>query len=205
MKTALAVLAAVVALAAGYVGWRFWEARQLAARYAEADEIAAETIERDGNRWTIHHESVLPEPADRVWLALQQPERSHEFIEAFRKSDLKRAEGDVKVVEFQVQVLNLPLQTFTAELTFDHAAHEMNVKTLSGPQDVSATYRVQEVAPERTLLVYDADAVQKLQVPLPFSVQQGAIRELFVNQVRAIVKGIESEEAKATPAVTPAG
>jgi hypothetical protein len=51
--------------------------------------------------------------------------------------------------------------------------------------------------PNKTLLVLDGTAVDKVSVPLPLSVQKGAMRELFVNQVRAIQKGIEIDEAKA--------
>jgi hypothetical protein len=33
-------------------------------------------------------------------------------------------------------------------------------------------------------------------MPLPFAVQQGAMRELFVAQIRAIEKSIQAEAAK---------
>ena len=72
----------------------------------------------------------------------------------------------------------------------------MSIKTLSGPQDQSATYQFTDLGGDRTLLVYDATATDKVNVPLPLSVQKGAVKELFVNQVRAIMKGIEDEEKK---------
>lgn len=200
MKAIVAVVGALVVAVAVYLGYRYWELRQMAAKYASAKEVAAEAIDKEGNRWSIHMESVLAQPIDKVWQAMKQPERSHEFIEDFRKSELKKDENNTKIVEFQVQVLTLPLQTFVTELHYDDASHTVTVKTLSGPQDQSSTYQLTAVAADKTLLVWHGSAVDKIQVPLPLSVQKGAMRQLFVNQVRAIQKGIAAEEAKAKPA-----
>jgi predicted negative regulator of RcsB-dependent stress response len=197
MKGILAAVAVVVVLVVGYLGYKYWQLQQMAAKYANAKEVAAESIEKEGNKWTLHMESVLAQPIDKVWKALRQPERSHEFIDAFKKSELKKEEGNVKTVEFQVQVLTLPLQTFVAQLTYNDSAHEVGLKTLSGPQDQNATYTLTALDPNKTLLVLDGTATDKVSVPLPLSVQKGAMRELFVNQVRAIQKGIEIDEAKA--------
>src|SRR5713101_3268508 len=196
MKGILAAVAVVIVLVVGFIGFRIWQLQQMAAKYKDAKEVASESIEKDGSKWTIHMESVLAQPIDKVWKALHQPERSHEFIEAFKKSELKKEEGNTKTVEFQVQVLTLPLQTFVVQLTFDEPAHTMTAKALSGPQDQNATYRLTTLPGDKTLLVYEATATDKITVPLPLSVQKGAVRELFVNQIRAIGKGIEAEDAK---------
>jgi len=95
-----------------------------------------------------------------------------------------------------VQVLTLPLQTFVAQLTYDDASHQAKLKTLSGPQDQNATYTLTALDANKTLLVLDGTAVDRISIPLPQSVQQGAMRELFVDQVRAIQKGIEADNAK---------
>ncbi len=200
MKAILPVMGAVFVLVVLYLGYRYWELKQMAAKYANAKEVAAESIEKDGANWTVHFESVLAQPLDKVWKALHQPERSHEFIEAFRKSELKKEEGNKKTVEFDVQVLTLPVQTFVAELTFDDANHQMLLKTLSGPQDQTATYRLRALDPDKTLLVYDAKATDRMSVPLPLAVQEGAVRELFVLQIRAIQKSIAADEAKSKAA-----
>jgi hypothetical protein len=200
VKALLAVVGAVAVLVVLYLGYRYWELQQMAAKYANAKELAAESIEKEGPNWTVHFESVLAQPLDKVWKALHQPERSHEFIEAFKKSELKKAEANKKTVEFDVQVLTLPVQTFVAELTFDEANHQVLLKTLSGPQDQTATYRLRALDPNKTLLVYDAKATDRISVPLPFAVQEGAVRELFVLQVRAIEKSIAADEAKAKAA-----
>jgi carbon monoxide dehydrogenase subunit G len=196
MKIILAAIAVVIVLVAAFLGYKYWRLQELAAKYGNAKEVAEESIEKDGTRWTIHMESVLGQPIDKVWKALHQPERSHEFIEAFRKSELKTEEGNTKTVEFQVQVLTLPPQSFVVQLTFDDPNHTMTAKTLSGPQDQSATYQLSSLGADKTLLVYDATATDKISVPLPISIQKGALRELFVNQIRAIEKGIAQEEAK---------
>jgi carbon monoxide dehydrogenase subunit G len=200
MKGILAAIAVVIALVVAFLGYKFWQLQQLAAKYANAKEVAEESIEKDGTKWTIHMESVLAQPIDKVWKALHQPERSHEFIEAFKKSELKKEEGNTKTVEFLVQVLTLPLQSFVVQLTFDDADHTMTAKTLSGPQDQNATYRLSSLDAGKTLLVYDATATDKISVPLPLSIQKGAIRELFVNQIRAIEKGIAQDETKSKAA-----
>jgi carbon monoxide dehydrogenase subunit G len=196
MKGVLAAIAVVIVLVVAFLGYKYWQLRERAAKYANAKEVAEESIEKDGTKWTIHMESVLARPIDKVWSALHQPERSHEFIEAFKKSELKREEGNTKTVEFQVQVLTLPLQSFVVQLTFDDANHTMTATTLSGPQDQNATYRLSSLDADKTLLVYEATATDKISVPLPLSIQKGAIRELFVNQIRAIEKGIAQDEAK---------
>ena len=200
MKAILTVIGVVFVLIVLYLGYRYWELQQMAAKYASAKEIAAESIEKDSSKWTIHFESVLAEPIDKVWKAMHRPERSHEFIEAFKRSELKKEEGNTKTVEFDVQVLTLPLQTFVAELTFDDANHQMSLKTLSGPQDQTATYRLRALDANKTLLVYDATAVDRVSVPLPQGVQESALRELFVNQIRAIQKSIAADEGKSKAA-----
>src|SRR5262245_17266315 len=200
MKGVLGALAIVIVLVVGFLGYKYWQLRELAAKYGNAKEVAEESIEKDGTKWTIHMESVLAQPIDKVWKALRQPERSHEFIEAFKKSELKKEEGDTKTVEFQVQVLTLPLQSFLVQLTFDDESHTMTAKTLAGPQDQNATYRLSSLDDGKTLLVYDATATDKISVPLPLSIQKGAVRELFVNQIRAIEKGIAQDEARSKSA-----
>ena len=200
MKAILTVVGVVFALIVLYLGYRYWELQQMAAKYASAKEIVAESLEKDGSKWTIHFESVLAEPIDKVWKAMRRPERSHEFIDAFKRSELKKEEGNTKTVEFDVQVLTLPVQTFVAELTFDDAKHQMSLKTLSGPQDQTATYRLRELDANKTLLVYDATAVDRVSMPLPLGVQQSAVRELFVNQIRAIQKSIAADDGKSKAA-----
>src|SRR5262249_42314134 len=48
---------------------------------------------------------------------------------------------------------------------------------------------------DRTLLVFDGTAEDKVSLPLPQSVVEGALRELFVVQVRAIQAAIHGKAA----------
>ncbi len=196
MKAILGAIGAIVVVVVLYGGYQYWQLQQAAAKYKDAKEVASESIEKDGSKWTIKFESVIAKPIDKVWQAMQQPERSAEFIKEFKKSELKKSEGNTKEVEIQVQVLTLPLQTFLAHFTFDEPNKQMTMKTLSGPQDLKGSYVLTSLGEDRTLLVYNATAVDRISVPLPLSVQKGAVKELFIRTIQAIQKGIESEEKK---------
>lgn len=195
MKGIVGVVVGIVALVAGLAGWQYWRLTSAADRWSGAEELAFEEITKQGRTWTVRLESVIGRPIDQVWEAMQQPERSAEFIpETFKKSELKSSGDGKKVVEMQVQVLTLPVQTFLAEMTYDAAVKTVSVTTRGGAQDLVATYRL-ESSPDgtSTRLLYSGKAEERINVPLPESVQKGAMRELFVKQVRAIERGIEQE------------
>jgi hypothetical protein len=198
MKAILGAIGAVVVVAALYYGYVLMSARSAARQWDNAKEISLEEITKDGQTWNVKFESVLDRPIDQVWEAFGQPQRSAEFIpDTFKKSELKSSAGNKKVLEMQVQVLTLPLQTFVTEMTYDEPGKTVGVKTLQGPQDLTATY-VLEPSPDgkKTLIRYTSTAVNKINVPLPESVQRGAVKELFVKQIRAINAGIEDELKK---------
>jgi carbon monoxide dehydrogenase subunit G len=198
VKIVLAVIGAVVLLVVAFLGYQYWRLQRAAVQWDSAEEILSESIEQVDRTWHVRFQSVVDRPIDQVWRAVQQPERSSEFIENFKKSELKRHEGNKKVVETQVQVLTLPLQTALMEYTFDESAKQVEVKTLqSATQDLTATLKL-ESSPDgkKTLLTYQATATPKVNIPLPVSAQKGAMREIFVKTVQAIKKGIEQEEAE---------
>jgi carbon monoxide dehydrogenase subunit G len=195
MKTIVGVVVGVVVLLAALGGWQYWRMTSAASRWSSAEELAFEEIVKNGRTWTVRLESVIERPIDQVWEAMQQPERSAEFIpETFKRSELKSSSDGKKIVEMQIRVLTLPVQTFLAEMTYDAAAKAVSVETRGGAQDLVATYRL-ESSPDgtSTRLVYSGKAEERINVPLPESVQKGAMRELFVKQVRAIERGIEQE------------
>ncbi|MEA2627421.1 MAG: Polyketide cyclase / dehydrase and lipid transport [Candidatus Binatota bacterium] len=198
MKGILYAVIGVVVVAVVALGWWYWKLQQAAVQWDSAKEIVYETIEKDGQTWHIEMHSLISKPADKVWNAMKQPERAHEFIDSFKKSELKSNEGGKKVVEIQAQVLTLPTQTFVIEFTFDEGAKRMMTHTLQGPQDLNGTY---ELVPspdgQKTLLRYTATATDKVNIPLPVSAQKGAVKELFVKTVRAIEKGVEDADKKA--------
>ena len=194
MRNVALVLALVVVAILGYVGYRYWTIQGLAKKYATAREIAAASIEKHGSTWTIHIESVIADPLDPVWQALRQPERSAELVPAsFHRSALIREDGNKKSLELEVTLLSLPSQKMLATMTFDDASHQVEIETSKGLQDIHGRYEVSALTPERTLLVFAGTAEEKVSLPVPQSVVEGALRELFVVQVNAIQAAIHGK------------
>ena len=173
-----------------YLGVRYWQVKNIAAKYDEAAEIASAQLSKSGAVWTMRFESVIAQPQDKVWEALRQPERMAELQpDAFKKSTLQKDEGNKKTLEYQMALLSLPVQTLQAELTYDDAAKRARVVTSKGMQDIDATYSFEpSPSPDKTRLVLAGTATDKVSVPIPQSVIEGALKELFVVQVRAIKK-----------------
>ena len=176
------------------LGYRYWQVTNIAAKYDEAAEIASAQLSKSGAVWTMRFESVIAESQDKVWAALRQPERMAELQpDAFKKSTLQKDEGNKKTVEYQMALLSLPVQTLQAELTYDDAAKRARVVTSKGMQDIDATYSFEpSPSPDKTRLVLAGTATDKVSVPIPQSVIEGALKELFVVQVRAIKKATGS-------------
>ncbi len=186
---AIAILVIILAVA-GFVGYKYMELKNLAAKYKDAKEIASATITKDRSTWTMKIDSVFAAPIDSVWKAMQHPEKSAQNVpEVFRKSELSKDDGDHKTLELQVSVLSLPSQTMTAHVDYDQGAKRMHLATEKGLQDLDVTYQLTALAPDRTLLTYSGTAVEKVTTALPAqSIVEGALRELFVAQVHAIQK-----------------
>ena len=202
MRNVALVLALVVVAVLGYVGYRYWTIQSLAKKYATAREIAAASIEKQGSTWTIHIESVIADPIDAVWKALRQPERSAELVPAsFHRSALVHEDGNKKSLELEVTLLSLPSQRMLATMTFEDATHRVEIETSKGLQDIHGRYELSALAPDRTLLVFAGTAEEKVSLPVPQSVVEGALRELFVVQVKAIQAAIHGQgESTATTA-----
>lgn len=208
MKKMQLLLVALVVGGIAYLGYRWWEVQRLASQYDEAAEIAKGSISKDGSTWTIHMESVIPEPLDEVWGALKTPERSAELMpETFHRSEIKKDEGNSKQLEFRVQLLSLPAQTMMADLRYDDAAKTMKLTTSGGIQKIDGTYKISAHGGDKTLLVYDATATDQVSLPIPQSAMEGALREFFVMQVRTIKKatGAAPKDGAATQEAKPTG
>ena len=198
MKAILGVVGAIVVLVVAFFGYQYWALQQAAVEWDSAKEIVAESIEQEDRTWKIRFQSVVDKPIDLVWQAVQQPERSSEFIDSFKKSELKKQEGTTKIIETQVQVLTLPLQTAVLQYAFDEEQKIVTVSTVqSATQDLNAKLKL-EPSPDgqKTLLTYTATATPKINIPLPVSAQRGAFKELFVKTVRAIKRGAEEAQAQ---------
>jgi hypothetical protein len=190
VKKILIAVAVIVVAVGGFVGFKYMQLQQLAAKYKDAKEIASATITKDRSVWTMKIDSVFAAPIEAVWNAMQHPEHSQKHVpDVFRKSEIVKEEGNTKTVELEVQVLGLPSQSMTAHVTYNPGGRSMSVVTEKGLQDLNVTYTLTALAPDRTLLTYAGTAEEKVSIPLPSqSIIEGALRELFIAQVHAIQK-----------------
>lgn len=202
MKVVLGIVAAIVVVAALFLGYQYVQLQQAAVQWDDAKEILSESIEQEDRVWKVRLQAIIDEPIDLVWEAVQQPERSAEYVDSFKKSELEKQEGNSKTVLLQVQVLTLPVQTQIMKFTFDDETKSAKLTTVqSAAQDLTARYHLKP-SPDgkKTLFTYEAEAEAKINVPLPVSAQKGAFKEIFVKTIRAIKKGIGEEKAKAAKA-----
>jgi len=155
----------------------------------EIAEIASQSIVKDGKVFTIDMQSRIDAPADKVWEAMKQPERLTEFSDQYKKSDLLKSEGNVKEMELHLLALGNLLQ-LTVRMEFDDANKKLSVRTLTSTiADIEGTYElVSSPDGQKTAYIYRAKQTDKVALPISEDVQRSAIRESFVNQVRAIKK-----------------
>jgi hypothetical protein len=192
----LFVLAAVITSMAALSGCDaisgYFRAKNAAVKWeGPIEEIAAADIKKDGKVFTIHMESRIDAPPDKVWEAMKHPEMLSKNSEQYKKSDLLKDEGNHKELELHVMALD-NLQQLTVAMDFDDAAKKLKIKTLTTTiADIDGTYTlVPSPDGTKTLYVYDAKQTDKVALPISEDVQRSAIKESFVNQVRAIKKQI---------------
>lgn len=192
----LFVVAATVVAAAGLSGCDaisgYFRAQSAAVKWeGPIDEIASAEITKDGKVFTILMVSRIDAPIDKVWEAMQHPERLAQNSDQYKKSDILKDEGNHKELEMHVLALD-NLQQLTVALDFDPATKSMKLKTITSTiADIEGVYTL-EASPDGTKTQYTYKATQTDKVALPISedVQRSAIKESFVSQVRAIKKQI---------------
>jgi hypothetical protein len=84
------------------------------------------------------------------------------------------------------------LQQFKMRLTFDDANKTVTLETLQSTlADIEGSYQI-EPSPDgtKTLYIYKATQTDKIALPISTDVQRSALKESFVNQVKAIKKQI---------------
>lgn len=153
------------------------------------EEIASSEITKDGKVFTIEMVSRIDSPPEAVWAAMKHPERLSQNSEQYKKSDLLKDEGNHKELELHVMALD-NLQQLTVAMDFDDASKTLKIKTLtSSIADIEGTYALTP-SPDgtKTLYTYKAKQTDKVALPISEDVQRSAIKESFVNQVRAIKK-----------------
>jgi hypothetical protein len=190
------VVLAIVAI----VGWYFYDLQQQAAKWKDAKEIVEGKFEKNGADATARYVGVVNGPLDKVQDAVWQVEKISSMVENFKKSELVKQEGNTKTVLMQLQALNLPMQQYTMEFTLDPANHVVNFKTIqSQTADLVGVYKL-EASPDgtKTRVTYEVKSTDKIAVPFPDAVIEGANREVFVNTVRGIEKQIGAPPAPAS-------
>jgi carbon monoxide dehydrogenase subunit G len=168
----------------------YFRAQKAATKWeGPVEEIVFEKLEKDGKVFDVELHSRIDAPIDAVWAAMKQPEKLAEYSTQYKKSELLSAEGNKKVLELHVLALD-NMQQFKVELTFDDATKTTTLKTLESTlADIQGSY---ELVPspdgQKTLYIYKAKQTDKVALPISVDVQRSALKESFVNQVRAIKK-----------------
>jgi hypothetical protein len=193
-KSKVAVLALAVLCMVGTAGCDmiagYFRAQKAATKWeGPVEEIVFEKLEKDGKVFDVELHSRIDAPADVIWAAMKNPEKLAENSDQYKKSALLSESGNTKQLDLHVLALD-NLQQFKVELTFDDASKTITLKTLESTlADIQGTY---ELVPspdgQKTLYIYKAKQTDKVALPISVDVQRSALKESFVNQVRAIKK-----------------
>ena len=193
-KAVFGAVGVVVIAALGFVGYKVASLRAEAAKWAgPMKEIVEETVTHDNNVTRARYVSLIDAPLAKVQQAIWNVENSQQTVANIKLSKLLEEKGNTKLVEINLQALNLPLQNYTMEFTLHPEEHSVTFKTVkSQAQDIEGEYKF-EASPDgaRTRLVYTSTSKDKIAVPFPQSVLDSANRETYVNTVRGIEKSLK--------------
>jgi hypothetical protein len=189
MKAILALVGVLVLALVGYLGWQYYRIQQAVS--GPAKEIVSESIARAGDTWQVSFVSKFDAPVDKVYEAMASPEKSHEQLpQSFLKSELVKEEGNVKLVDVVLHTDILPpgfkVQNIRLEYTFFPAEHRFTSRSIDFKlADLSSDYRLEPTPDGKgTLLRFKQTSKDKAPM-LVESLQKGALRETYVNQIRA--------------------
>ena len=155
-----------------------------------------EMLEKQGDTFTIRLTKKIDEPIDKVWEGFRTPERLEKYSEQYQQTKLVKSDGNVKVIDYRVSTLG-QVQAFTMELTMQPAEHIVKLKTLeSSLVDLAGEYELKPAdGGKATIIIYKATQKDKMNMPVPVSVQKTAIKDAFDNLVAGIKKGIQEQGA----------
>jgi hypothetical protein len=194
----IGLVAVVVVGVGGFFGYQYMQLQAEAKKWAGPHkEIVEEKSSKDGAVTTFHYVSLIDAPLAAVQAVLWAPERGQEMIENITLSKLLKSEGNSKLIEMNVRALNLPLQFYTMQFTLDPDKHRITFKTVeSQAQDLEGEYLL-ETSPDgkSTRVVYTSKSRDKIALPFPQSVVDSANREIFVNTMRGVKKGVQQNAA----------
>jgi hypothetical protein len=191
-KAIIGGVVALVVVIGGFFAYKALSVGSAAAKWSGPfQEIAEEKVTHADNGVThVRFVSVLEAPVAKVQEAIWNVENSQQMVENIKMSKLLESKGDTKLVEINLQPLNLPLLNYTMEWTLYPDQHRVTFKTVkSQAQDIQGEYQL-EASPDgtRTRLTYTSDAKDKIALPIPQSVLDSTNRETYVNTIRGIKK-----------------
>lgn len=203
MKAIVGLILALVLAVAAYLGYARYRIQQ--AISGPAKEIVSESMVKTGDIWDIQFVSKFDAPVDKVYAAFAQPEKAHEIApEAFLKTELLKDENNTKLVEVVGKLDILPpgfkVQTLKVEYVYFPGENRITSKTLDSKlADITAEYKFEPTADGKgTILRFTEKSKDKGGIPIE-DVQKGALREIYLTQVR-----VANRALGLTPAAAPA-
>ena len=199
MKNILAIVGVLVLAVAGFIGYQYWKIQQAVS--GPAKEIVSEKIEKDGDLWHASFVSKIDGTPDEVWNAFSQPERSSEMMpDSFKQSKLVSSEGNKKVVDVVAVLEILPpgfkIQNPRIEFIYFPAEKRITSKTIDFQlADITSEYKIEPADGGKATVVRLEQQNKPKTASIVESLQKGAIRESYINQIRAANKGIAQERA----------
>jgi uncharacterized protein YndB with AHSA1/START domain len=189
-------IGALVLLGLGVWAGLFFQRMRTAALQWEGPvaEILSEKLDKHADTMTMEFTSRLDAPLADIWQAFSEPERSAEFSETIRVSRLLQAQGNRKLVLFEMVMLGQP-QRLSMQFTFLPGENRVRIRSVESQlSDIQGEYRFTP-SPDgtKTLLTYTGTLKDKVSLPVPLALQKNAARESFVSTVRALKKGVESQ------------
>ncbi len=193
-KKILGAIAVVVLVVIGFAIYKVVSVRSEAAKWAgPMKEIVDEKVTHEDSVTRTQFVSLINGPIDAVQKAIWDVENSQNTVENIKMSKLLESKDDTKLVEINLQSLNLPLQNLTMQWTLYPNEHRITFKTVKAQaQDIEGEYKL-EGSPDgtKTRLVYTTVSKDKIALPFPQSVLDSANRETYVNTVRGIEKALK--------------
>ncbi len=193
-KKIVGAIAVVVLAVVAFAAYKVMSVRSEAAKWAgPMKEIVDEKVTHEDNVTRTEFVSLINGPVAAVQKAIWDVENSQQTVENIKMSKLLDSKENTKLVEINLQSLNLPLQNLTMEWTLYPNEHRITFKTVkSQAQDIQGEYKL-EGSPDgtRTRLTYTTVSKDKIAVPFPQSVLDSANRETYVNTVRGIEKSLK--------------
>lgn len=188
-------IGALVLLGLGvWAGLSFQRMRTAALQWeGPVAEILSEKLDKQADTMTMEFTSRLDAPLADIWQAFSEPERSAEFSETIRVSRLLQAQGNSKLILFEMAMLGQP-QRLSMQFTFLPGENRVRIQSVESQlSDIQGEYHFTP-SPDgtKTLLTYTGTLKDKVSLPVPLALQKNAARESFVSTVRALQKGVES-------------